>query len=221
MASPFLMFPLGRNNNNEIDKLRLFSLKNKNSHYINLLESLTDFQWTNTAFALDPGPCVETWELNEWAPRKMMTIQESYPTQLEEAREIFARDLYTTHWYLTLSHGRVFFVVRYSGKCFTNDGWVVAQEDIPINNAFETLVCPYQTIDFDVFRFDAERRNWIKVESLNEFALFVGGSERTMLSAEENVELEGNSIYFTDDSWDRIHENNLYGGNDMGIFKMD
>ncbi|PIN13703.1 hypothetical protein CDL12_13672 [Handroanthus impetiginosus] len=162
---------------------------------------------TNMVFALGLGPFVEAWDLKERAPRKTMTILESHPRQLEEACEIFAHDLYTTHWHLAPLKGQIFFVVRYIGKCFANDG--------------RTLVCPYQTIDFDVFRFDAERKNWIEVESLNEFALFVGGSESMMLSVEENVELEGNSIYFTDDSWDKIHENNLYGGHDMGIFKME
>ncbi|KAL3828317.1 hypothetical protein ACJIZ3_017119 [Penstemon smallii] len=41
------------------------------------------------------------------------------------------------------------------------------------------------------------------------------------VSSVENQELKGNSIYFTDDYWDRMDEDYCYGGHDMGIFSLE
>ncbi|KAL3820730.1 hypothetical protein ACJIZ3_006635 [Penstemon smallii] len=41
------------------------------------------------------------------------------------------------------------------------------------------------------------------------------------VSSVENREVKGNSIYFTDDYWDRIDEDYCYGGHDMGIFSLE
>ncbi|KAL3828316.1 hypothetical protein ACJIZ3_017118 [Penstemon smallii] len=41
------------------------------------------------------------------------------------------------------------------------------------------------------------------------------------VSSVENPEVKGNSIYFTDDYWDRMDEDYSYGGHDMGIFSLE
>lgn len=86
--------------------------------------------------------------------------------------------------------------------------------------AVEPLVCPYKTCGFRVFKVDVDKREWVDVEGLSDFALFLGGNESLMVSSVENGELKGNSIYFTDDYWERFEEDYSYGGHDMGVFCM-
>ncbi|KAI3469885.1 hypothetical protein Pfo_026548 [Paulownia fortunei] len=162
----------------------------------------------NMVFALGPGPSVEAWDLNETIPKKTMMIQDSCPRKLARANQTFPSDLYSSQWYLALSCGQMFLVVRYIGEFVRYDG------EVP-------LVCPYKTVEFHVFKFAADQKNWIEVESLNDFALFLGGNQSIMMSTKEHAELKGNAIYFTDDYWDRMDEDYSYGGHDMGIFKLE
>ncbi|KAK6117372.1 hypothetical protein DH2020_048890 [Rehmannia glutinosa] len=178
---------------------------------------------TNTVFVLGPGPVVEIWDMNETMfPKKKMIIQDSCPRKLAKSNKIFPVDLYSTQWYLALSKsGQMFLVVRYIGEFVRYDGEVVYEGDTLTDDASEPLVCPYKTVDFHVFKYCFCEKKWIEVESLGNYAMFLGGSQSMMVSTKEHAELKGNVIYFTDDYWDRMDEDYNYGGHDMGIYSME
>ncbi|PIM97589.1 hypothetical protein CDL12_29939 [Handroanthus impetiginosus] len=264
MASPFLMFPLADKKNREIHSLKLYSLKNKNSHTLNIVQNLEEeFQccgssrgWlafsnengiifllnpfsgahihlpfieykrivkvflptspshdknyvvvemyefechtklafydkchdvvccdeSNMVFALVSGACVEAWDMNEDVLRKTVIIQDSYLKKLIIARHVFPPDRHSYQSYVALSLGSIFLSTRYIGESVNPKG----EAELDLQGLINY---PYKTVGFYVFRFDAERKNWIEVESLNEFALM-------------------------DDEYS-------YGGHDMGIFNME
>ncbi|KAL3839810.1 hypothetical protein ACJIZ3_024401 [Penstemon smallii] len=134
----------------------------------------------------------------------------------------FPGGLYSSNWYSGLSpSGEIFFVVRYIGEFVRYDGKVVTEADTLTDYALEPLVCPYKTIWFDVYKLDFDQKSWIEVECLNDTALFLGVNQTLAVSSVEYRELKGNSIYFTDDYWDRMDEDYCYGGHDMGIFSLE
>ncbi|KAG8369755.1 hypothetical protein BUALT_Bualt14G0046700 [Buddleja alternifolia] len=172
----------------------------------------------NILLALGPGPLVEAWDLGVPIPKKKTLIQDSCPKTLLENENIFPNDLYTSQWYLALSFGQIFLVVRYIGEFVRYDGKVVYEGDTLTDYASEPLVCPYRTVDF---KLDLENKNWIEVDCLDDFAMFLGGNQSMMLSTTIHRELKRNVIYFTDDYWDRMNEDYSYGGHDMGIYNME
>lgn len=78
----------------------------------------------------------------------------------------FSIQLYSTHCYLDESLGDILLVVRYIGK-FVRDG---KQDTLP-------LICSFRTTDFKVYKLNFEREKWVKLESLGERALFLGGNQ--------------------------------------------
>ncbi|KAG8369756.1 hypothetical protein BUALT_Bualt14G0046800 [Buddleja alternifolia] len=145
----------------------------------------------NILFALGPGPLVEAWDLDIPVPKKITLIQDSCPKTL------------------------------YIGEFVRYDGEVVYEGDTLTDYASEPLVCPYKTVDFKVYKLDLDNKNWIEVECLGDFAMFLGGNQSMMLSTTIHRELKRNVIYFTDDYWDRMNEDYNYGGPDMGIYDME
>ncbi|XP_022748806.1 putative F-box protein At4g22180 [Durio zibethinus] len=59
-----------------------------------------------------------------------------------------------------------------------------------------------------------------KMESLGDRALFLGGNQSVSVSAQSFSNCERNSIYFTDDYWEKMEEDYLYGGHDYGIYNL-
>lgn len=189
---------------------------------------------TMTAFALGPGPEVESWDLNELhCPKKRTVIDrdDSSCNSIGAADRSFPSDLYSSRWYLALGQGKsMFLVVRYIGEFVRPcDGKVVYEGDTLTDYDPAPLVCPYKTVAFRVFKFDGARREWIGVERLGEFAMFLGGNQSMMVSKSSSSSSSSkewnmgnnNVIYFTDDYWDRMNEDYSYGGHDNGVFKLE
>ncbi|XP_031107774.1 uncharacterized protein LOC116012386 [Ipomoea triloba] len=58
------------------------------------------------------------------------------------------------------------------------------------------------------------------VRCVGEFVITDGGNHSVSMLVSDHSELKGDSIYFTDDYWDRMDEDYLYGGHDMGVFSL-
>ncbi|CAI9771163.1 unnamed protein product [Fraxinus pennsylvanica] len=170
----------------------------------------------NTLYTLGAGPSVEVWELDEFAPRRKMVIQARCPPNWTEAHQIYPSDLYSSKCYLVFSSGEMFLVARYIGEFVRYDGEVVYEGDTLTDYASNTLICPYKTVQFHVYKLDFDQ----KVESLNGCALFVGGNHSISVVAKDHPGCTSDAIYFTDDYLERMDEDYSYGGHDMGIFKL-
>ncbi|XP_059633249.1 uncharacterized protein LOC132276021 [Cornus florida] len=77
----------------------------------------------------------------------------------------------------------------------------------------------YNTVGFDVHRFEFDNNKWEPVECLGDRALFVGSNTSFSLSTRDYLELMGNSIYFTDDVYSSSC-GKKYSGHDNGIFHL-
>ncbi|CAA3009150.1 Hypothetical predicted protein [Olea europaea subsp. europaea] len=175
----------------------------------------------NMLYALGAGPSVEIWDLSESTPSMKMIIQVPSPRKLTESHQIYPSDLYSSQWYLAFSSGEMFLVVRYIGEFVRFDGVVVYEGDTLTDHSSQPLICPYRTVKFHVYKLDFDQKLWLPVQSLNDYALFVGGNHTELLPVKEHPGCKGNAIYFTDDYWDRMDEDYSYGGHDMGIFNLE
>ncbi|KAM7488409.1 hypothetical protein LguiB_025893 [Lonicera macranthoides] len=172
----------------------------------------------NKLFALGSKHSIEVWDFNGSVPVKETDIHpKSEPAANHLSRD---RDLYSTHCYLVESLGDILLVTRYVGE-FVKDGVPIFEADLLSDDDNHPLVCPYQTLDFKVKKLDFKHKEWLEVRSLGDRALFLGGNHAVSLSAKEHRECKENSIYFTDNYWDRMDEDYLYGGHDMGVFSLE
>ncbi|KAL7209811.1 hypothetical protein ACSBR1_031388 [Camellia fascicularis] len=152
--------------------------------------------------------------LTVFCPRKILDIEACFPEERVEFEKSL-RDLYSSQFYLVESIGELLIVIRYIGEFVRHDGEVVHKTDID-----HDLIYPYITKLFHVYKLDLKKENWEKVESLGDRILFLGRNQSMSLSASDFSEYKKNSIYFTDDYWDRMDEHYEYGGHDMGIFNL-
>lgn len=74
---------------------------------------------------------------------------------------------------------------------------------------------------FHVYKLDYSEQKWVEVDNLKNEALFLGGNHSMSLSAQEFSGFESNSIYFTDDNWNQMNGDYLYGGHDFGKFSLE
>ncbi|CAL1357322.1 unnamed protein product [Linum trigynum] len=72
---------------------------------------------------------------------------------------------------------------------------------------------------------DADRRRWVRAANLSgaagdeeKRALFLGGGDSVSVPAGGGIAAD--SVYYTDDGWERMDEDYLYGGNDIGVFDL-
>ncbi|CAI0558381.1 unnamed protein product [Linum tenue] len=75
----------------------------------------------------------------------------------------------------------------------------------------------YETAAFKVFELN--RDDWERVDSVGDYALFVGGNRASFVSAEEYPRCRTNCIYFTDD-YSEGHEAHCHGGYDIGVYDV-
>lgn len=127
-----------------------------------------------------------------------------------------------TRSYLVESCEDILLVVRYIGEYVDWDGKLLhdpadstADEDDDNNN--QPKVCPYKTCLFHVYKLDFDELKLVEMESLGNRALFLGGNQSASVSFPN---CENNSIYFTDDYWERMDEDYMYGGHDYGIYNL-
>uniref|UniRef100_A0A2N9J6J8 KIB1-4 beta-propeller domain-containing protein n=1 Tax=Fagus sylvatica TaxID=28930 RepID=A0A2N9J6J8_FAGSY len=84
-----------------------------------------------------------------------------------------------------------------------------------------------KTTGFSVFKFNFSGSNWEEVRDLGDRALFVGDSNSCCIPTLPLISVNGgsivrsNSIFFTDDNWQRqMFAGVAYGGHDVGVFDM-
>ncbi|KAK1582513.1 hypothetical protein Q3G72_015786 [Acer saccharum] len=82
-----------------------------------------------------------------------------------------------------------------------------------------------ETYDFKVFRLDFGQMEWVKLDGLGDFSIFLGRNCTRCYSTKELGVDKGNCIYFTDEfgpmSWIK-GDHGLTGSdnNDWGIFRL-
>ncbi|KAK7327972.1 hypothetical protein VNO77_22066 [Canavalia gladiata] len=172
----------------------------------------------NVLYALAEGGSVEAWEFrnNQRVPNKVFDVKPTMEIDKEERRQ-FPIDLFSTQMYLVISEGEFLLVKRYIGNFVTADGLVV-YEGYSEDDGNE--ICPYRTKHFVVYKLDFTKINWEKKSSLHDQVLFLGANESTSLPAKAFSGCEANSIYFTDDRWQEMGLDYLYGGQDWGVFSL-
>ncbi|CAI0461638.1 unnamed protein product [Linum tenue] len=74
---------------------------------------------------------------------------------------------------------------------------------------------------FEVYKMDAVRRRWVRAANLSgaagdeeKRALFLGGGDSVSVPAGGGIAAD--SVYYTDDGWEQMDEDYLYGGHDIG-----
>ncbi|KAK1580975.1 hypothetical protein Q3G72_001816 [Acer saccharum] len=80
--------------------------------------------------------------------------------------------------------------------------------------------------DFKVFRLDFDRMEWVELDNLGDFCIFLGRNCTRCYSTKELGVNKGNCIYFTNEfgplSWfDRDHELSCSKIDDWGIFRLN
>lgn len=180
----------------------------------------------NHLLALTVDGSVHSWELRPRGLVKRGTISAPFPATAEGMGAVFMcnsedKDLYSTKIYLVESPGgELLLAVRVIGEYVSDDGTPVREADLLTDEDTHPLVFPYRTMYFKVFRLDLGSETWVGVESMGDSAIFVGGGESAALSCRNAEGIRGNSVYFTDDYWERVNEDYLYGGHDSGVFSL-
>ncbi|KAE8736442.1 putative Adenine nucleotide alpha hydrolases-like superfamily protein [Hibiscus syriacus] len=167
----------------------------------------------NNLFALGDKNSVEVWDLQQGRAgiTKKSDIVLPIPDKLL-AKEDSVKGLCSSRFYLVESCGDLLLVVRFIGD-YVDRVYGTLQREWDCYN-------DYCTISFHVYKLDCNGRKWVEVESLGDHALFLGGNQSVSVSTDSFSNCEKNSIYFTDDNWERMEDDLLYGGHDMGIYNL-
>ncbi|MCD7470032.1 hypothetical protein HAX54_009594 [Datura stramonium] len=170
----------------------------------------------NFLYVLREKGSVDIWDFHQDCsfPKKHTSIQPSGPTKFTNSKRYYPIELFSDTLYLVLSSDDILLVVRHIGEFVTEDGGVIHEGECD-------SVCSYRTVKFDVYKMDMNREKWLEVNSLNDHILFLGGNQSFSVLAKDHPGYKANSIYFTDDYWDRINEDYMYGGHDMGVFSLE
>ncbi|KAJ7958909.1 F-box domain containing protein [Quillaja saponaria] len=197
--------------------------------------SYAENRWTNLAgakraymdiifcnvklYALAVNGSVEVWDFRGNLPMKILDIEPSFA--IEEEKNInFPIDKFSTQFYLVELKGEILLVKRIVGN-FVNAGKAVYETDLLTDEDTQPLVCPYRTMHFNLYKLDFKRIKWEKLNSLNDQILFLGGNHSISMSAQDLPNFEANSIHFTDNRWDEMNEDYLYGGHDLDVFNFE
>ncbi|KAI4371935.1 hypothetical protein MLD38_010229 [Melastoma candidum] len=176
---------------------------------------------SGTIFALSSEGFVRAWDVKARVPLILMDIECSFPKRSVEFLKSMG-ELYSNHNYLVETDGTLLLVVRLIGEFVNGNNEPVTEADLLIDTDTHPLVCPYRTLQFHVYILDKESQDWVAVDhiGIGGQALFIGGSESTSVSAAKFPGCERGSIYFTDDYWERVDEDYLYGGHDIGVYNI-
>ncbi|XP_027165925.1 uncharacterized protein LOC113765880 [Coffea eugenioides] len=177
-----------------------------------------DLVWfSNMLYTLRGGITIEGWDFaDSCTPTRKVCVQCSYTPTLS-----FPSDRCTTQWYLVPLLGEMLFIVRFVGEFVNHEGELLCEGDLLGEEDIHPLTCPYRTFYFQVYKVDVIEKKVEEVRSLKDQVIFLGGNHSFSVSARDYQELKGNSIYFTDDYWDRMFEDYLYGGHDIGVFSLE
>ncbi|XVF38547.1 hypothetical protein REPUB_Repub20aG0111200 [Reevesia pubescens] len=173
----------------------------------------------NYLYALSEKDYIEVWDVKGGCVKKKFDRVVPFPDKSLAKANSFG-DLCTCRYYLVKSCEDLLLVVRYIGYYVDWDGTLVHEADLLTDYSTHPKVCPYRTCLFHVYKLDLNELKWIEMESLGDRALFLGGNQSASVSTQSFANCENNSIYFTDDYWEKMEEDYLYGGHDMGIYNL-
>ncbi|XVF66390.1 hypothetical protein PTKIN_Ptkin10aG0032100 [Pterospermum kingtungense] len=162
---------------------------------------------------------IEVWDVEGGRVKKQFGIVVSLPEK-SVAKANSWGDLCAIRSYLVQSCGDLVLAVRYIGEFVDWDGTMHREPDMLLDCCNHPMVCPYKTCLFHVYKLDFDEVKWVEMESLGERALFLGGNQSVSVSAQSFPNCERNSIYFSDDYWERMDEDYLYGGHDYGVYNL-
>ncbi|KAF2321081.1 hypothetical protein GH714_033690 [Hevea brasiliensis] len=200
---PWLLLP----GNQEHHAYCFFSLEDNKTYQIKNIGNLFDSS-------------IEVWDFHASLPIKKREIHPSTTREMLEATKCFG-NLHSCQTYLVESSGDLLLVLRYIGNFVNKEGEVVDEAYLLTGDSTQPLVCPYQTLMFHVCKLDSREQKWVGVDNLKDEVLFLGGNHSMSLLAQYCSGFEKNSIYFTDDNWNQMNEDDLYGGHDLGKFSLE
>ncbi|XP_062085778.1 F-box protein At1g10110 [Humulus lupulus] len=187
-------------------------------------------------YALTSSNTVQVWNFQSSSgssnlgafPTKVMTFVPSSPVCLGLDDKKYINDSCFCQKYLVESKGEILLVTRILGNFVHDDDDNGAVADDVGNAAAaadddtDLLILPYATMEFCAHKMELRKSKWKKVENLGGQALFVGGSESTSICSTTFSGYEANSIYFTDDNWGEMDNNDsLFGGHDNGVYNIE
>ncbi|KAK9288329.1 hypothetical protein L1049_016780 [Liquidambar formosana] len=168
------------------------------------LDGKHQFYWdiihhNDRLYALSGNGSVEVWDFHQSSsfPTRTMHAKPSYPLTPVKVRPSLSKGFFSSRCYLVESSGHLLLAVRFIGE------------------SNHPLICPYRTLQFHVFKLDFDLNKWVEVESLGDRCLFLGGNHSMSLSVGEFSSCKADSIYFTDDYWERMN-----AGHDIGVFNL-
>ncbi|KAJ4831361.1 hypothetical protein Tsubulata_042144 [Turnera subulata] len=174
----------------------------------------------NHLYALTDCGSIEVWDLHgSDQPEKIRDIKPSTADKMIHTYQT-RKDLYSNQLYLVESSGEILLVERYRGYYVDPEGRAVTEWDLLPEDDTQPSVYPYRTLFFHVYKLDSDGERWVEVHDLKHKALFVGGSHSMSLSTKNFPGCKTNAIYFSDDNWDQMDEDFLYGGHDFGVFDL-
>ncbi|KAE8698335.1 putative Adenine nucleotide alpha hydrolases-like superfamily protein [Hibiscus syriacus] len=175
----------------------------------------------NYLYALSDKNSIEVWELHVGSGHVKKTSDIVFPFPDKSlSKENSLRDVCTCRFYLVESCGDLLFVVRFIGNYVDWDGTLLHEHDLLIEDSNHPKVCPYRTFLFHVYKMDFKELEWVEMDTLDDRALFLGGNQSVSVLARCFLNCEKDCIYFSDDCWERMEEDYLYGGHDMGIYDL-
>ncbi|GMI95887.1 SKP1/ASK-Interacting protein 23, F-box/DUF295 Ancestral 11 [Hibiscus trionum] len=175
----------------------------------------------NYLYALSDRNRIEVWDLHgrDGRVEKKSDVVVPFPDK-SLAKVNSLRDVCTRRFYLVESSGELLFVVRFIGDYVDWDGTLLHEYDLLTEDCNHPKVCPYRTWLFHVYKMDFSKLRWVEMDTLGDHALFLGGNQSVSVSARCFPNCERDCIYFSDDCWERMEEDYLYGGHDMGIYNL-
>ncbi|KAI4345956.1 hypothetical protein L6164_013039 [Bauhinia variegata] len=174
----------------------------------------------NNIYALSTDGYVEGWDFHKNQPKKFLDIRPSGERD-EEKLKNFLSDKFSSQFYLVEDlMGELLLVKRFIGNFVNHDGVAMYEGELLSPEDTQPLIYPYRTKYFSVCKLNFFRRKWEKVKCLKDQVLFVGSNESASLSAQDFSECDGNSVYFSDDRWEEMNLDDLYGGHDFGVFSL-
>ncbi|CAL1403738.1 unnamed protein product [Linum trigynum] len=126
-----------------------------------------------------------------------------------------------------LNHGHVSKAVSLDGA----DAYIMDRDDDDDGDGGDTAAavradvnpaeCQSLTGEFKVYKLNEDTMAWVEVESIDDFAIFLGINSAACVSTTDHPELGliPNSVYYTDDMYDD-HVRHKYAGSDMGVYNL-
>ncbi|MED6107339.1 hypothetical protein PIB30_012988 [Stylosanthes scabra] len=174
----------------------------------------------NYLYALTQRGNVEVWNICGKSPKRMFLVTTTMESNYEEEQP-YLGDKFSRNLYLVASSAEeIFLVMRFIGNFVNDDGLVVEEGDLLSDEDTQPLICPYRTKYFTVYKLDIAIKKWKKVRSLPDKVLFLGANESVSMDAKACLGFEANSIYFSDDRWEEMTLDYMYGGHDWGVFNL-